>query len=1299
MGFYRGRYATVALLCEYFANYLSSITPNLQTPRRALSILLISILALQLIAINSSPSSSLFKPAIAQMQVIDFEDLTPGGPGTGASIFVNSQYSSVGVQFNNPVALDYSKGLAIANFTHSGTKAIEQCYAQEFCSTPITITFTAPQTHVKLWVGFSGSLVEDYPVVMRAFDASGTEVERAETSFPPSNLARPIDTPLEINTPSATIKSVTVGPSTNLQFSNSLSVDDVEFSTAGPPPPCIANSDPVVTLSQPVQLSTQLNRFLLQGSINTASELDSAVLTVVGSGGEKTLNLLLNVVQTNGGNFGPIWIYDSLFPGANTITVTAHNCHGSGSRSTSGSFTPIQDGTHFVFMGMEVTQSVQSIDNMAPLIADKRAIVRVYLRAEGPTTEIRDVRGTLTAYPPGAHGIGLGNPIPFGNPGGSLSYALHSFGNPTTVNNSADLPSKRNDINRSINFELPAEWREQGRIHFTFRPYIQGEQSTIPCEDPRLVEYKESGCDNLFYYPHVTTPRFVTFNKAPPINIQIVNIPYTVSGGTTTWESQTNIDAAVSRIMRSYPTANVVTNQYALTGPGYDHVPGCEEVMDDLFWRAVFTFFEEGSGWRTYGAKAGGDSCSYVPSLVSSGRAGAMPHELIHSYGYWHPGFEPDSSGNCVPGPQDGTTLDTGYPYQNGYLGQLFRDGTYAGRYGLDIGDPSISGSPVLRPDVYTEIMTYCGNTWVSDYSLRHILATACDEQPDECDRALTFGLTITGSPLSEKGWISSHILPRAEAQPSEESTNLMVLGNLNLSNNTLVLQPFALSPDFKLTPRPEKSDFTIDLFDRDGTRLASYPFQPKELTIHESNQTLAIVGEVVPFASGTNKIAIMENATELGSRTVSENAPQVQITFPNGGETLDGATAKVKWEASDQDNDELAFSLLYSADGGKTWDVIEVNIRNQEHEVNLQDIPGSDQALFRVVATDGVNTSSDESDGVFTVPSKPPVARIISPANSTTFSTNQAVIFEGKANDKEDGDLSGEALEWTSDLQGAIGTGRSVTGTGLVSGNHTITLVATDKDGQTGRSAIKINMLGGGPPHADAGPDQWVSPASTVQLDGSRSSGFGSDPSQIKYTWRQTEGPDVSLSTPNGNKTTFTAPEVTSDTRLSFELGVQGSGGSNGTSTVGINVVPLQQERAFTLSSYLDGNVYTVSGKTDNLNPLSLIINPSKSITVNLEEGQRGGFIEMALPKAMIDDISQVVIQEEMQDLNPSVSNNSSTVRFDVPDGATSVEILGAYVVPEFPSAAVISAIAMAGILSIISLARRIRWRKYEQG
>lgn len=430
----------------------------------------------------------------------------------------------MGVQFNNPVALDYSKGLAIPNFAHSGTKAIEQCYAQEFCSAPITITFTALQTHVKMWAGYSGSLTENYPVIMRAFDASGTEVGQAETSFPPSSVVHPINTPLEINTPSATIKSVSIGPSTNSQFSNGLAVDDIEFSTAGPPPVCSANSNPVVTLSQPVQLRTQLNRFLLQGSINTASELDSVVLTITGSGGTKSLNLLLNVVQPNGGNFGQIWIYDSLFAGANTITVTAHNCHGSGSASTSGSFTPIQDGTHFVLMGMEVTQSVQSIDNMVPLVADKRTIVRVYLHTEGPTAEIRDVSGTLTAYPSGPHGIGLGNPIPFGSPSGSLSYALHSIGDPTTINNSADLPSKRNDISKSINFELPAEWREKGRIHFSFRPYIQDEQSTIPCEDPRLVEYKESGCDNLFYYPHVTTPRFVTFNKAPPINIQIVNI-------------------------------------------------------------------------------------------------------------------------------------------------------------------------------------------------------------------------------------------------------------------------------------------------------------------------------------------------------------------------------------------------------------------------------------------------------------------------------------------------------------------------------------------------------------------------------------------------------------------------------------------------------------------------------------------------------------------------------------------------------------------------------------------------------
>src|SRR6266436_4652922 len=58
------------------------------------------------------------------LETVTFEEMSPGGPGTGGVIPVLNFYAAKGVIFN-AVALDYSKGLAIPNFAHSGTKAIE----------------------------------------------------------------------------------------------------------------------------------------------------------------------------------------------------------------------------------------------------------------------------------------------------------------------------------------------------------------------------------------------------------------------------------------------------------------------------------------------------------------------------------------------------------------------------------------------------------------------------------------------------------------------------------------------------------------------------------------------------------------------------------------------------------------------------------------------------------------------------------------------------------------------------------------------------------------------------------------------------------------------------------------------------------------------------------------------------------------------------------------------------------------------------------------------------------------------
>jgi hypothetical protein len=214
--------------------------------------------------------------------------------------------------------------------------------------------------------------------------------------------------------------------------------------------------------------------------------------------------------------------------------------------------------------------------------------------------------------------------------------------------------------------------------------------------------------------------------------------------------------------------------------------------------------------------------------------------------------------------------------------------------------------------------------------------------------------------------------------QPSSLITSnktLSVRGNIDLTNYSIKLEPFMVLPGSKYTTRPANSSFSINLLDGKGNVLAQYPFSPKASTfLPEYIHKMGLVSEAVPYDLCTKQIVITKDGKELASRNVSAHTPEIKLIYPNGGKIL-GDNVTVRWNASDADgNNNLTYSLLYSADAGLSWRTVADNINRSQVTVNLANLPGSPQALFRVIATDGVNTAIADSNHTLTVPSKTPL-------------------------------------------------------------------------------------------------------------------------------------------------------------------------------------------------------------------------------------------------------------------------------------------------------------------------------------
>jgi len=718
--------------------------------------------------------------------------------------------------------------------------------------------------------------------------------------------------------------------------------------------------------------------------------------------------------------------------------------------------TPTPSHYHdLVAVDIEVSQGIQNLDNDMPLVQDRRTIVRLYpSREDSWLPTISNVNARL-----------------FGTRGGSdLPGSPLEANNPITVQWGT---ASRQHLSRSWWFYLPSDWRS-GTI--TLRAEIN--------HDDHIAEQDKS--DNEISIA-------VTFHQAETFNVVVVPMHLHPDGDRGEdpiiwWGTESDRWDIYNNVLRLHPIADIDVWRFTSTTKPDWHWAGDEwDLREDNAKTRMLTKIASKNSWTsdwvddlhymgtvdpdidTSGTggiartsslncwvKMGNSHSSYPDWYISGGQT--MAHELGHTEGRLH--------ANCRGDEEDGGALDPDYPwpFPDCHLAEVDERGYYGldvyyGKWGLD--EPAVLDN---LDDAYP-LMGYQRPRWIDPYTYCALL----NRYGVNCN--LSFSAAGTAADRSAPD------LPPAvpeRLQALQDATDLVtVMGILHGDEGSGQIKEVAVQPAgqvfadnlaqaeqrLRSLAAGEIGKFSLQVLNGAGFPLYTQPVQEDRVIDVPGN--LAGFQELLPWSDAAAGVALTVDEVVLDARIASLHPPTVTLLAPNGGEQL-SPHPTISWQAADADGDELDFHILYSPDSGGIWQAVALHVTGSQYQVASPDrLSGSDQALIRVVASDGFHTAHDDSDDTFSVPGAYPQVVIHRPPDTRHYPGNRPIILDGSGDDLEDGVLSDAALVWRSDVDGFLGSGEEVylPPRRLSPGPHRIVLVASDSDGMTAQAAVDITV------------------------------------------------------------------------------------------------------------------------------------------------------------------------------------------------------------------------------------------------
>ncbi len=573
---------------------------------------------------------------------------------------------------------------------------------------------------------------------------------------------------------------------------------------------------------------------------------------------------------------------------------------------------------------------IQVIDNADVMIVDKDTVFRIVVRSSFPEEIYADINitfdfGTQTYLEDGMYDDGV--PLVKG------TNVIYSPGGPA-------LPSE----------ETP--WDPEGYLHWTH----DGFDTSIRAEiDPfnKIVEIDETNNIKVIEGP-------IPVKEAK--HVKILAIPVAFPGEDDWSISSSKLEAQIEFLNAIYPLAESdlyvqENNVWRINSDPGPEIPNLNWLFDEVAYPItlvtrmmgydrVIIALKKPFGYNGVAIGMLRDPLFREPVVVKSSFPGSdlVAHEIGHTYYLWHPhdlgppiytATEYDVANQQYNQPVNNFMSYRGSPswIDKGRYESDPKVWLSPGNYNFP-GDPEIGIDPV---SFNLKIGTWQWNL-VEQLTIMYDLF--------QCILIHGF-IEYNGPIIFPYSWFEIMGVPAMQQQIDNPLKNQQKyeISLLNADDQVISRFPFLASFSY------HAHDDMVGGFETIETTKAPFMFNIKKV-------------------EGTKKIQIKDSEGQvLVQREITPHSPEVKVTYPNGGERFKiGKTITIEWDAVDQDEDILRSTVAYSNDNGKNWIPIAFDINESTFKWDTTGLEKGDYKI-KVIASDGINTGEDVSDGSFALP------------------------------------------------------------------------------------------------------------------------------------------------------------------------------------------------------------------------------------------------------------------------------------------------------------------------------------------